>query len=176
LYLTRFCKHAKLIKFLTPRQETNTDARPNPYTSLARRHQNTVLHHGNDVLPPHNVAAVESHEEQAVEALNNPSSIENNHPVNCNPKSEKDQTRNRGRARQRDNLRSMQELSSGFSSTKQSSVLTCNILNFTENSPTKNDRMHTDDGKVETQSEMYQTMTNDSSNTITAGMKKESSV
>ena len=156
---------------------------PNPYTNFSRRHQNTVLHHRNDALPHQNNATVANSEEQAVEVLNNSSRIVNDHPVNCNSQSERqNQTSERG---MRDNYRSMnqqQELTSGVNSSNQASALTCDILSFTENSPIKIGKMHSNGGKTEIpQSElMYHATATPSLNAINqptdTGKKKESSV
>jgi len=187
MYLTRFCKCLKLaniFKGCVPHQETATDNTPNPYTNFSRRHQHTVLNHRNDALPPQNNVTMASSEEQAVEALNNVSKIVNDHPVNCNSQSERqNQTSERG---MRDNYRSMnlhQELASGFGSSDQASTLTCDILNFTDNSPMKIPKIHTNDhdNKMEVQSElMHQVVTTSSLNVPNlknhAGKKKESSV
>ena len=187
LYLTRICKYVKFLRNHVPHQETTTDNMPNPYANFSRRHQNTVLQHRSDTTPPQNDAAMASSEvEQAVEALNNFSRTENDHPVNCNSQSE-NQTSRRGEIR--DNCRSMnhdQELTSDFNSTSQASALTCDILSFTENFPIKVDRSYTNSDKSGAQFELCQITTAQSLNVynvstksnhqIDTSKKKESSV
>ena len=156
---------------------------PNPYANFSRRHQNTVLHHRSDALPLQNNTTMASSEEQAMETLNNFSRIVNDHPVNCDSQSERqNQPSDRG---MRDNYRSMnqqQELTSGFNSSDQTSALTCDILSFTENFPLKIGKMHSNDDETEIpQSElMHQATTAPSLNVINqpidTGKKKESSV
>ena len=175
VHLTRICPYVRFLKNSVPRQETATDNTPNLYTNFSRRRQNTVFHHRNDALQHQNNAAVASTEEQAVEVVNNnSSSTENDHPVNCDSQSEK-QNQNNERGYRRDYMRSMsqhQQLTAGLNSTNLGTALTCDIRSFTESFPLKNETLYSNSGKSGAQSEMY-----DASTKINqSSRKKETSV
>lgn len=178
VYLTRICKYVRCLKNSVPRQETATDNTPNLYTNFSRRHQNTVLHHRNGAIQHQNNAAVASSEEQAVEVSNNSSSTENDHPINCDSQSEK-QNQNSERGYRRDYMRSMsqhQQLTTGLNSTNLGPALTCDIQSFTESFPLKNERVYSYSGKAAAQSEMYQVTTTHSLNVSDASTKINQSI